>query len=319
VPARGNLQDLRKSREIAVVDGIQPTENQDKVVYPAAFQTVGGGVRPDAEKVCSFKPSPAVVATNTVIERCKAAVIRLEQDKQTWSDWRDACAGMLEIQTLAMRAAQTNKPVGPQYRQTVKLFLVGHRLDHIHKSTRSLMCEVARNMDAIESWRSKLPADELLELNHPRVVLNHWKRSLRPCSDQDDLADLEVLEPNPFLVGWNKSTHEQRTTGLTEIPFDEFRQVMPEVWCKPMKDCVARLRTEDRDPDSRITRAIQKALEHIEIADDPKTSGPVGQGHEKEALNQLRVALKALRAIKLRVHELDVGISAASKTKRRDQ
>jgi len=300
-----------------MIDRNVPTENQDgNVVYPAVFLSDKDGAEQEVEKVCSFKPSPAV-ATNLIIERGKAALSRLEHDKRTWGDWCAACAGMLESQTLAMRAVQTNKPNGPQYRQTVKHFLVAHRLDYIHKSTRSLMCEVARNIDAIEAWRSKLSADELLELNHPRVVLNHWKRSLRSCSDQDDLADPEVVEPNPFLVGWNKSTHEQRTTGLTEIPFDEFRQVMPEVWCKPMKDCVARLRAEDRDPDSRITRAIQKALERIEIADDRKTSGPVGQGHEKEALADLRGALKALHTIKRHIHELDVGISATPKVKRR--
>ena len=162
-----------------------------------------------------------------------------------------------------------------------------------------------------------LSADKLLELNHPRVVLTHWRRSLRSGSNQDDPEDTKDEEPNPLLVGWNKASPEQRTVGLAEVGFNNFRQAMPADWCKPMKDCVARLRAEDRDPDFRITRAIQEALEHIEIADQFKTSGPVGRGHEKEALNQLRVALKALRAIKRHVHELDVGISAASKTKRR--
>jgi len=61
-----------------------------------------------------------------------------------------------------MTAAQTNKPEGPRYRQAMKHFLACHGFDHIHKSTRSLMCEVARNIAAIEIWRSKLPADELL-------------------------------------------------------------------------------------------------------------------------------------------------------------
>ena len=61
-------------------------------------------------------------------------------------------------------------------------------------------------------------------------------------------------------------------------------------------------------PDFRITRAVQKAFEHIEIADDPKTSAPLEQGHQKEALDELRAALKAVRAIKRRVQDLDVRI-----------
>ena len=105
------------------------------------------------EKVCSFKPSSAVTPTNAVIERGKAALIRLKRDEQTWPDWCDACKAQFAIQTLAMTAAQTNTPHGPRYRKAVKHFLACHKLDWINKGTRSLMCEVARNLDAIESWK----------------------------------------------------------------------------------------------------------------------------------------------------------------------
>ena len=299
-----------------MIDRNVPTENQDgNFVYPTAFLSDKDDAEQEVEKVCSFKPSPAI-ATDIIIERGKAALSRLEHDEQTWPNWCAACAALLAVQTLAMTAAQTNKPEGPRYRQAMKHFLVCHGFDHIHKSTRSLMCEVARNIAAIEIWRSKLPANELLELNHPRIVLKHWKRSFRPGSDQSE-SEQESAEANPFIDGWNKSSPEQRTAGLVTVGFNNFRQDMPDAWCKPMKDCAARLLAEDRDPDFRMTRAIQKALEHIEIADDPKTSEPLGQGHEKEALDELRVALKALRAMKRRVHELDVGISTASKAKRR--
>jgi hypothetical protein len=299
-----------------VIDANFPTENQVVVDFAARSAKDRTHQEQGDEKVCSFKPSSAVTATNAVIERGKAALIRLERDEQTWPDWCDACKAQFAIQTLAMTAAQTNTPHGPRYRKAVKHFLACHKFDRINKGTRSLMCEVARNLDAIESWRSTLPSEELLELNHPRVVLAHWKRSLRSASDQDS-EEREVDVANPMLVGWNKATPEQRTIGLTKVGFDDFRQVMPGDWCKPMKECVTRLRAEDRDPDSRITRAFQKALEHVEIARDPKTSGPVAQGHEKEALVELREALKALRAIKRRVHDLDVGISTRPKTKRR--
>ena len=120
-----------------------------------------------------------------------------------------------------------------------------------------------------------------------------------------------------MLVGWNKATPEQRTLVSPRSGSIIFVRSCLADWCKPMKECVTRLRAEDHDPDSRITRAFQKALEHLEIADDPKTSGSVERSHEKEALVELREALKALRAIKRRVHDLDVGISTRPKTKRR--
>lgn len=301
-----------------MVDGKFPTENQDNVVRPAVFHPVKDRVHPDAEKVCSFKPSPCIATTNTIIERGKAALIRLEHDTQTWPDWCAACAALLAVQTLAMAAAQANKPQGPRYRMAIKNYLVCYGFDRIHKSTRSLMCEVARNIDAIEAWRSALSDDELLELNHPRVVLTHWRRSLRSSSNQeDDPEDTKDEEPNPLLVGWNKASPEQRTVGLGKVGFNNFRQAMPADWCKPMKDCVACMRAEARDPDFRITGAVQKAFAHIEIANDPKTSTPLAQGHEKEALDELRAALKALHAIKRRVQDLGVGISTTPKAKRR--
>jgi len=245
-------------------------------------------------------------------------LIRLEHDTQTWPDWCAACAALLAVQTLAMAAAQANKPQGPRYRMAIKNYLVCYGFDRIHKSTRSLMCEVARNIDAIEAWRSALSDDELLELNHPRVVLTHWRRSLRSSSNQeDDPEDTKDEEPNPLLVGWNKASPEQRTVGLGKVGFNNFRQAMPADWCKPMKDCVACMRAEARDPDFRITGAVQKAFAHIEIANDPKTSTPLAQGHEKEALDELRAALKALHAIKRRVQDLGVGISTTPKAKRR--
>jgi hypothetical protein len=306
-----------------VVDGNFPTENQDNVVRPAVFQPVKDRVHRGAEKVCSFKPSPSIATTNTIIERGKAALTRLKDDTQTWPDWCAACEALLAVQTLAMAVARTNKPQGPRYRKAIKHYLGCHGFDRIQKSTRSLMCEVARNINAIEAWRATLSANELLELNHPRVVLTHWRRSLRSSSSQDDPEDTKDEEHkkdeehNPLLVGWNKASPEQRTVGLAKVGFNNFRQAMPADWCKPMKDCVTGLRAEDRDPDVRITRAVQKAFAHIEIANDPKTSAPLAQGHEKEALDELRAALKALHAIQRRVQDLEVGISATPKAKRR--
>jgi len=282
-----------------LVDRNFPTENQDNVVSLAAFQPVKDGV----EKVCSFKPSSA--STNPIIERGKAALSRLEHDKQTWADWSDACKAQLEVQTLAMASARVNAPQGPAYRKAIKHYLGCYGFDRVNKSTRSLMCEVARNLAAIESWRSTLPNDELLELNHPRIVLAHWKRSLRSPPKP------KGAKANPMLEGWNRANSKQRTSGLTEIRFDCFRLFMPADWHKPMKECAASLLTEDpdRNPDFRITRAVQQALNHIEIAGDPKTHRAVAQGHEKEALDELRAAVKALHAIKRRVRDLSVEIT----------
>jgi hypothetical protein len=155
-----------------------PTENQGNVVSLASRPAK---VR---NKVCNANlPSP-INATNALIEQGKAALIELERDRQTWPLWVAASQAQLAIQTLAMTAAQTNTPQGPRYREAVKHFLALHKFDRINKGTRSLMCEVARNLDAIEAWRSTLPSEELLELNHPRVVLDRWKRSRRSTSDQ---------------------------------------------------------------------------------------------------------------------------------------
>jgi hypothetical protein len=159
----------------------------------AEYQANGIPLLPEDDgKVCSFKPSLSGTSTNPIIEQGKTALSQLEQDKQTWPNWVCVSRALLELQSLAMAAANKNVPQGPVYRKAVKRYLACYGFDRIHKSTRSLLVEIARNLPAIETWRSTLRPEELLDLNHPRVVLARWKKSLRLGS-----ADAESEEANP--------------------------------------------------------------------------------------------------------------------------
>jgi hypothetical protein len=85
------------------------------------------------------------------------------------------------------------------------------------------MVAVARNIAAIEVWRGTLPPERLAELNHPRVVLDHWRRSL-------GTGALKYKRANSITAIWQRSSREQRTAGLGGIPFDDFRICMPPEW-----------------------------------------------------------------------------------------
>jgi hypothetical protein len=242
--------------------------------------------------------------SSAVIEKAKAAFRRLEcTTQQVWEDWAAACLGMLELQNMALTAAKTTKPRGGRYHQAIRRYLALHGLDRVHKTTRAIMVEAARNLAEIERWRAGLDPEARLDLNHPRVVLTHWKRSLHgPGPVADD-------RPNPFLQGWIKANDEQITIGLSVIGFDTFRPRLPSDWHKRLVEHAARLHAKEHEPDSRITAAVQSALDHITVADGAKTSTVVAKSHEDAALADLHAAAKILAAIARSAHELSVGLA----------
>lgn len=286
-----------------MVNALRPPENQDVSKTPStvvSFSKAGSA----SNRVCNFKPAPPDLAA---IERGKAAYRRLK-GSNIWADWRDVCLALLALMLRAMAAAGAVEPRGGKYQKSIIHQLRLHGFEHIHKTTRSILIDVARNIEAIDAWREELAKSDperLTDLNHPRVVLTYWKRSLGLDSKNQEASE---DRPNPFLTGWGRANADERKAGLIEIGFGSFRPHMPDTWHPEMKAAVARLVAADRDPDHRITDAIQKALEHIVIASNQKTSKAVRLGHEQEALDELRAVLQALRSVKRDIVELDVGL-----------
>jgi hypothetical protein len=259
---------------------------------------------------------------NPVIVRGQTALSELDRDteqRQEWGNWRWGqwelvCLAVAEVQTLAMRKAQTNKPFGPKYRKAIKPILGATGFDRYSSPERSRMRAVASKIIAINAWRSNQSSERQLVLNHPDVVLAAYNRSLRQARPKKEPT-------HPLLAGWNRSKapSEQCTTAdLREIGFPEVRRYMPPEWYPEIADIAARVQMEDGVLDRRMTGYLQKAIEHIEIAESSKTSEPVKQGHKVEALKLLHEILEALRGIKRLPRELHIRLTKTPNRKPQD-
>jgi hypothetical protein len=133
-------------------------------------------------KVGSSQPSNA---TADVIKAAQAVIERLECNLKWDTDWRVLILALGAGRDLALRIAKANRPHGPKYRAAISAWLRDYGFDRIEKADRSRLMECFDHLDEINTWRSAQP--EMKELNHPRTVLSHWKRSLRSePSDKED-------------------------------------------------------------------------------------------------------------------------------------
>ena len=100
---------------------------------------------------------------------------RLRKEDRNWNDWMATGEALLVGRDWSMNEAGTDKPEGRGYNTIFSLWLKQHRLDDMHKTTRSRLFDVMINRPAIEAWRSTLTSEKRMEWNHPSTVLAHWK------------------------------------------------------------------------------------------------------------------------------------------------
>jgi hypothetical protein len=111
-----------------------------------------------------------------IIKRAQEAWERLVKG-HTWLDWLLIGEALLLGRTEAMHDAQTNQPTGRRYAGLFGAWLQKHGFDAIDKSDRSRLFECLGHRAEIEVWRTALPLNKQLSLNHPSTVLHHWKAS----------------------------------------------------------------------------------------------------------------------------------------------
>jgi hypothetical protein len=111
-----------------------------------------------------------------IIERARQAATRLASG-QTWADWRAVGRAYWIGHCEAKRRANNNQ--GRRYASAFHEWTRRVGLDKVlfDKATRACLIKLMENLDKVEAWRKTLPSNKQLEINHPRVVLAHWKRS----------------------------------------------------------------------------------------------------------------------------------------------
>jgi hypothetical protein len=117
----------------------------------------------------------------------------------------------------------------------------------------------------------------------------------------------------PLLDAWRQASQAERTAFLDKVPLVEILGAMSIPLRRQLE---ARIRVErDGDtgePNKAITAALHKALSHLRSADTPRTSPPVTQSQEIEALS----ALRGIARICPEFHNLAVGIRAYERRRR---
>ena len=113
------------------------------------------------------------------IGRAGQAAWKRLQTCKSWSDWMAVGEALLAGRTLAMKAAETNRPEGKAYNQIFSQWLAHYRLNEIDKSARAKLLFVMEHRGEIEDFRAGLPINVRMELNHPVSVLRRWQAETR--------------------------------------------------------------------------------------------------------------------------------------------
>jgi hypothetical protein len=108
----------------------------------------------------------------------QAAWKRLKTCK-SWGDWMAVGEALVAGRTIAMTGAKTNRPEGRAYTELFSQYLKRYGLTEIDKSARSKIFFVMNHRGEIEDFRTALPMNQRLELNHPVTVLRKWQAATR--------------------------------------------------------------------------------------------------------------------------------------------
>jgi hypothetical protein len=108
------------------------------------------------------------------ITRANAAVVWLRKHDGI-ARWRETGDGANELQTAAMEAAHTNRPVGKGYNAAWKE-LAAHVPDlrDLHSTTRTHAMWLATEWEAINAWLDTLTHEQRWRLNHPTAIRRRW-------------------------------------------------------------------------------------------------------------------------------------------------
>jgi Sigma-70, region 4 len=118
-------------------------------------------------------------ATQQIVESGRNAWHRIKSSsrmRQNYRDWQ-AVSDALQIgEDLAQElAGGTDR--GGAYSRLVGAWFRENEMSDITSAVRAWCREIRRNQIEIEAWRNSLPAEQRAKLNHPRTVLEHWKRA----------------------------------------------------------------------------------------------------------------------------------------------
>ena len=117
------------------------------------------------------------IAARDVIEAGRQAWERIKKSRpqrQNWRDWQQLSDAMEVGEAMAKQIA--GKAEGGAYARSMQAWLKLNGMDDIATSTRAWMREVRKHQTEIDAWRNSLLPEQKMKMNHPRTILEYWKR-----------------------------------------------------------------------------------------------------------------------------------------------
>jgi hypothetical protein len=125
---------------------------------------------------------------------------------ETWDRYRVIGEAMVDARAEIMRRLEINQPYGRGYQQAMAEWLEEHKLDDMHKTTRSKLCELVDHIDEVEEMMNgdgseEHPGwtlDQRMKWNSPVTIhrrLQAWRKGQGITSGQQrrQLSDAQQL------------------------------------------------------------------------------------------------------------------------------
>jgi hypothetical protein len=225
-----------------------------------------------------FKVGNANLQASDLIKRGQAVLPRLECNLVWGAEWHDLILALGFGRDLATRTAGTNQPQGSKYTAVMGPWLRCYGFDRIDPAERSRLLECYVNLDAINAWRSALPAKQQKKLNHPRTVLAHWKRSLHPNNGNKESAPPAATITIDAVIAW---------LATAKLSPNERAQIVETLPTVVADDIIQRAVAQAREVAEQEKAALAKCVASIRAT--LKTKAP--------AVHQIEAARAAIRRL----------------------
>jgi hypothetical protein len=114
-------------------------------------------------------------AENAVVDAGREAWERRKADaRKCWDDFKQIGKAFQVGRKQAMARAGTSEPRGKGYNQCFRQWLHVNRFDDFDASDRAKLMRLMDELPEVEAWRTSLPPDTRLKLNHPSAVWEGW-------------------------------------------------------------------------------------------------------------------------------------------------
>jgi hypothetical protein len=95
--------------------------------------------------------------------------------REAWAKYRVIGEAMVDARGEIMHRHELNKPAGPGYQKDIMSWLVRHKLDDMHKTTRSHLCELIDHIDEVDQMMTGWSLQQRMEWNAPNTVHRKWQ------------------------------------------------------------------------------------------------------------------------------------------------